>query len=332
VDLQLLQSISEYDALPEIGHACGHNLIAVSGLAVGLALQRVFQKHPNRGTIIVLGTPAEEGGGGKVELINKSVFDNVDVAMMCHPVIVHDVIYVQFLAMQELKVIYHGKNAHASAAPWEGVNALDAIVMAYNSISCLRQQILPTDRVHGVISEGGVKPNIIPDKTSGEFYLRSKDPKDLAVLKKKVINCFEGAALSTGCRLEINWVGHPYLNLLTNDLLSELYSSNAVSLGIKFLSKEQQLAIPSGSTDMGNVSQVVPSIHPLYAIPGEAVNHTRGFTQQAATPEAHQATWTAAKGLAMTALDLFFQPTLLQQVKSSFKPVLPLVVEGAHTV
>jgi len=309
--------LCEYDALPGIGHACGHNLIAISGLATGLALKETLGE--GHGTVVVLGSPAEEGGGGKIRLIEGGAFDGVDAAMMLHPT-PHDAAYMNVLAIDNIELEYHGKNAHAAAAPWEGVNALDAMILAFNAISAMRQQILPTDRVHGVITNGGVKPNIIPDYTSASFYVRSKNHSDLEKLRKKIVGCMEGVAVSTGCTVTIKTPEgyRPYSDMIASDALADAYTENAGSFGLRLPSKQQVLSGTGGSTDMGNVSYVVPSIHPVFGIPAKDGNHTPGFTDAAATPQAHEATIRAAKALAMTALDVFFQPDLLKAARAEF--------------
>jgi amidohydrolase len=310
-----LAVLSEYDALPGIGHACGHNLIAISGVAAGLALKEAL--GDGNGTIVVLGSPAEEGGGGKVEMIDAGAFESIDAALMLHPA-PGDGAWVNMNAIQALKVEFLGRNAHAAALPWQGLNALDALVQAYNGISMLRQQMTPDSRVHGVIRQGGEKPNIIPDYTLADFYVRAKNDEILNDLKERVLACFEGAAVATGCRLEYEWVGHPYSNLTTNDLMAESYVENIGALGKSMPTKVQSLAFGGASTDMGNVSHVVPSIHPMFGIHTKEGNHTAGFTGAAATSEAHAETLTASKAMAMTAVDLFTDPAMLESVKEEF--------------
>ena len=309
--------LCEYDALPGIGHACGHNLIAIAGAAAGLALKAALGE--GRGTVVVLGSPAEEGGGGKIALIERGAFADVDAAMMVHPT-PNDGAWAGVLAIQPLLVEYHGKHAHAAASPWEGVNALDALVLAYNAVSLLRQQMTPTSRVHGVIRRGGEQPNIIPDHTAAEFYLRAADDAELAGLKERVLACFSGAAQATGCRLEYQWVGRPYSNLITNAPLAQAYVANAKTLGKTLPPKDVTLRRgPVISTDMGNVSHVAPSIHPYFAIRTDGGIHTPEFAQAAATEEAHAETLTAAKALAMTALDLCLAPDLLASAREHFR-------------
>lgn len=309
----------EYDALPGIGHACGHNLIAISGLAAGLALKQALGE--GNGTVVVFGSPAEEGGGGKVYMIERGAFEGIDAAMMLHPSPM-DGAWMTSTARDTVAVDYHGKNAHAGAAPWEGINALDALVTAYNAISVLRQQIRPTDRIHGVFTKAGEKPNIIPDHTSAEFYVRSANMRDLAKLTERVVACFEAAALATGCRVDVRSIDKPYANLVQNNPMAEAYTANMGTLGLRLPTRqESQGGLGGASTDMGDVSYTVPSIHPSFAIPTDAVNHTPGFTASAATPQAHEATLRAAKALAMTAVDLFCNPEVLAAAKADFAAV-----------
>ena len=304
--------LCEYDALPKIGHACGHNLIAASGVAAGLGLQAAWEE--GRGTVLVLGTPAEEGGGGKIDLIERGAFAEVDAALMVHPGPV-DCLRPNVLAIQQMHVEYYGQSAHAAAYPWEGVNALDALVLAYNGIAALRQQLPPEVRVHGIITQGGAKPNIIPDHTAADFYVRAPNDIALESLHERVLACFRGAAEATGCRLEATTVGKPYSNLTTNEPLAEAYLANLRTLHPAY----REAAPMAVSTDMGNVSHVVPAIHPIFRIETEGGNHTPAFTTAAATPPAHAAMIGAATAMALTAIDLFTQPDLLAAVRQRFR-------------
>ena len=308
--------ICEYDALPEIGHACGHNLIAEAGVAAGLGVKAALESSgAPKGRVTVMGTPAEEGGGGKAYLIEKGAFDDVDLAMMVHPSS-STVTMPKYLAVAFLRITFTGKAAHAAAFPWEGVNALDAAVMAYNSISVLRQQMKPDWRVHGVITNGGTKPNIIPEKTVMDYMLRTPDRIDLKSLVAKVRSCFEAAALATGCQVDIKNTAPSYDNLLSNEVLARLFGENLKAHNVPF-SLNTRL---SGSTDMGNVSHTVPSIHPKYAIgTGKEAIHTRSFTQHTNTPASHHATLVLAKCMAHTCLDVLSSDTLLEEVKESFE-------------
>jgi len=257
-------------------------------------------------------------GGGKIDFLRAGVFSEVDIAMMCHPY-QFDSAYPRILALQELSVEFHGKEAHASVSPWEGVNALDAMVMAYNSISAMRQQFRFGDQVHGVITDGGVKPNIIPAFTSAYYYLRSTSAHNMPNLKEKVLNCFKAASLATGATLKFEWIDKPYDDMSTNSTLAELYVKNLADLGFIMPSIDEQRKIPGGSTDMGNVTYVVPGIHPSFGIPATNGNHTVEFAEAAASDESHMRTWRTAKALALTAIDVLYKPSLLQQIKDQFQ-------------
>ncbi|EDO45341.1 predicted protein [Nematostella vectensis] len=307
----------EYDALPLVGHACGHNLIAEAGVAASIGIKAAMDSvEEPLGNLLVAGTPAEESGGGKIQMLDSGCFSEVDFAMMVHPC-PFDVLQHSFLSCATLEVIYKGHAAHAAAFPSEGVNALDAAIMAYNNISTLRQQMKPAWRVHGIIVEGGVKPNIIPDRTKLEYSVRTEDDKDMETLKHKVMACFEGAAQATGCSLETSWK-EEYKTVKHNPKLVQLYQGNAESLGVKFLTKEEAATLGSGSTDMGNVSQVLPAIHPMYGIETKEVNHSHGFTAAAGTDVAHQKTLIAAKAMAMTTIDVICCPDTFAEMKRQF--------------
>jgi amidohydrolase len=310
--------ICEYDALPEIGHACGHNLIAKAGLGAGLGLKRVLEdcKDSLSGTVTIFGTPAEESGGGKVKMIEGGCFSDADVAMMVHPT-GFTALEPLVLSTKRFEITFIGKESHAAMCPWEGVNALDAAVMAYSSISVLRQQLKPDWRVHGIIVNGGAKPNIIPGKTVMLYQMRAKNDDELAILTEKVLACFKSAALATGCTLKIENYGVPYSNMTTNPEMATTFASYCNSLGFPMKDSPEATA-PMGSTDMGNVSHVVPSIHPCYAI-GTAVNHTREFTTVTNTPPAYEATLIMAKAMALTGVDILTNKDLLPKIQESFK-------------
>ncbi|XP_029982744.1 peptidase M20 domain-containing protein 2-like [Sphaeramia orbicularis] len=309
--------LCEYDALPGIGHACGHNLIAEVGAAAAVGLKGAVEKHtdlPVRVKITVLGTPAEEDIGGKIDLLNAGAFADIDVVFMAHPA-QQDASFLPCVALDGPIVKYHGKASHASAAPWEGVNALDAAVLAYNNLSVLRQQLKPEWRVHGVIKHGGLRPYIIPAYTELEFYLRTPLVKDLSDLKAKAEACFRAAATATGCQVEITYPNPAYYNILPNDTLAKLYENNGKALGIQFPKQPSKF---SGSTDFGNVSFVVPGIHPFFYIGTEAPNHTEEYTEAAGAEKAQLYTLRTAKALAMTAVDVVCCPDLLRRVREDF--------------
>ncbi|XP_076444595.1 xaa-Arg dipeptidase-like isoform X1 [Babylonia areolata] len=310
--------LCEYDALPGIGHACGHNLIAMLGIAASLGIQAALQapEFTGSGKLTVMGTPAEEGGGGKVALINKGAFSDVDLAMMAHPS-QFNLKKPIFLAMTEVTIRYHGKAAHAASHPWKGVNALDAAVMCYTNISHLRQQMHPAWRVHGVITKGGLKPNIIPDLTELHYYIRTPTDPEMLVLKDKVLGCVEAAAKASGCEFECEF-GMSYSSLVTNDVMATLYTENAQRVGIQQETELAKVLKAGGSTDMGNVSRVVPGLHPKFYIGTPASGHTPAFATQAKTEEAEHCSLVVAKALAMTAIDFFLKPSLVQQAKDMF--------------
>ncbi|KAM9777574.1 peptidase M20 domain-containing protein 2-like [Neosynchiropus ocellatus] len=310
--------LCEYDALPGIGHACGHNLIAEVGVAAALGLKAALENQKDPAVpvkITVLGTPAEEDIGGKVELLNVGAFADIDVVFMAHPAHA-DLSFEGAVAIQDVLVKYHGKATHASASPWDGVNALDAAVLAYNNLSVLRQQLKPDWRLHGIIKHGGVKPNIIPDYTELEYYLRTPLLTDLKELKAKVEACFRAAAAATGCQVEISYPGHAYSNILPNKTLTRLYEENAKSLAVCF---PEQPARFAGSTDFGNVSQLIPGIHPFFYIGAQVFNHTKEYNTAAGADKAQSYTLRVAKALAMTAVDVVSCPDLLKNVREDFR-------------
>nr|XP_054763398.1 xaa-Arg dipeptidase-like [Lytechinus pictus] len=309
--------ICEYDALPEIGHACGHNLIAECGAGAGLGIKAALELDDSLvGRVTVLGTPAEEGAGGKIDLINAGAFKNMDVAMMAHPY-AYTVPQPLHLSMLELTIHYTGLASHASAAPWRGLNALDAAVMCYSNISVMRQQFRPEWRVHGIFTNGGAKPNIIPEEAELLYYLRAPDSKQLGVLKEKIVGCARGAAVATGCEVEFKR-GCNYDNVIHNDALSFSFERHAESLGFSYPSERRREK--GGSTDMGNVSYVLPSIHPKFGIPTEAATHTPGFTKWAGLPGAQTPTLTQAKAIAMTGIDVIDPDTnLLKTAQEEFQ-------------
>ncbi|KAJ8008925.1 hypothetical protein DPEC_G00083480 [Dallia pectoralis] len=313
--------LCEYDALPGIGHACGHNLIAELGAAAAIGLKAVVESTPDFPVAVqvtVLGTPAEEDEGGKIDLIREGAFDGLDVVFMAHPS-QEDASWLPDMAVQSVKVRYHGKETHAAAYPWKGVNALDAAVLAYNSVSVLRQQLKPDWRIHGIISHGGVKPNIIPAYTELEYYLRAPARKDIPIFKAKAEMCFRSAAVATGCEVELEFARNVFHNVLRNPTLLRLYELNGEALGMEFTTDEEVLTNPSGSTDFGNVSFIVPGIHPYFYIGSNALNHTEKYTEAAGDHKAQFYTLRAAKALAMTALDVLLCPELLQMARNELK-------------
>jgi len=296
---------AEYDALPDVGHACGHNIIAASSVGAAIGLGAVADELDV--TVIVLGTPSEEGGGGKIDLINAGYFDDVHAAMMIHPwpgdagPVFSDRQLGACLAVDQFDVTFSGKEAHASAAPWEGVNALDAMTISQVAIGLLRQQLTPGDQVHLVILEGGSAANIIPHHVVARVMVRATTLDKLNVLRERVNKCFEAGALATGATMAMNLIGHTFSHMSTDVDIIKHYRSAAESLGRSFDADDRGAPIPTFSTDMANVSLVVPSIHPLLGITATgAVNHQPEFTAACVTSGADQAMIEGATALALT--------------------------------
>jgi len=309
--------LSEYDALPAIGHACGHNIIATTGLGAALALSRLNGALPGR--VRYLGTPAEEQGGGKELMAQEGAFDGLDAAMMVHPAGI-DLVTMPCICISEVRVTYTGRSAHASAIPHRGINALDALITAYQAIAQLRQHIQQTERIHGIITKGGDAPNIVPEKSQALFYVRAADATDLAPLKERVENCFRAGALATGCEVEIAWSKADYLDMKTSWPIAAAYEANAAKVGRDLFPLEKIPASTAGSTDMGNVSHRVPSIHPLIACaPQEVMIHNPEFTRWAGSELGDKACIDGAKLLAMTALDVLCDDTLRESAREEFK-------------
>jgi amidohydrolase len=305
----------EYDALPSIGHACGHNAIATAGAGAGAALAAVRESLPS-GRVQVIGTPAEEGGGGKVKLIKAGIFRDVDAAMMCHG-------WDQWILHQDLLGIvrvgfeFTGKAAHAAADPWEGQNALDAVIQTYNSVSMLRQQVKPSTRIHGIVTSGGAAPNIIPETAACLFYVRAADLDYLWSLYDRVVACAEGAAKATGTTLKvIDYRDTVYEPMKRNAPLLGAFKANLNAVGE---TEAPEVRDRLGSSDVGNVSQVIPCIQPLMKIaPFGTPIHSRDFEAAAIAPLALEGTLKAAKAMARTTYDLLADPTLLANAKADF--------------
>ena len=308
--------LAEYDALPGIGHSCGHNLIATAALGAALALSEV--RSGLAGSVRLLGTPAEEKGGGKELMIRAGAFDGVDAAMMIHPAGVN-LASMPCICVAEVRVEYHGRSAHASAMPHKGLNALDGLLLAYQAISNLRQHIQSTERIHGIVTDGGLAPNIVPEFTAGEFYVRAANAADLAALKPRVQACFEAGARASGCTVDVQWSGVDYLDLNTSWPLANSFKRNAEAIGRAFFPLEKMPAGASGSTDMGNVSYRVPSIHPmLAAAPPNVVIHNPEFAKWARSELGDKAALDGAKSLAMTAIDYLNDGTLQEDCRRAF--------------
>lgn len=293
--------MAEYDALPGLGHACGHNLISAISTGTAVGLSTVAEELSLQ--VEVFGTPAEEGGGGKIDLLERGAFDGLDLAMMAHPGPV-DVARAAPLAVAHWAVHFHGKAAHASAFPTEGRNAADAITIAQVAIGLLRQQLPSTARVHGVVLEAGTAPNAIPGTAHGRWYVRAADLAQLEEIEQQVRACFEAGALATGCLLEMELESKPYASFAHDDAADALYEQNALRLGRVFRPEHPGARMATASTDMGNVSQVVPSIHPYVGLDCYPVlNHQAEFADRTLGPVAEQALLDAAIALAWTAVD-----------------------------
>lgn len=300
--------LCEYDALPEVGHACGHNIIAAAGLGAALGAAAVVDALGGR--LVVMGTPAEEGGGGKIVMMDAGAFDDVDAAFMVHPADA-DLDSFWAIAIHELHVEYSGKAAHAAAAPEQGRNALDAAVLGYMNVAALRQHIGRSERIHGIITHGGDKPNVVPHRAAMQWYVRSGTAESLADLKPRVLAALEAGALATGCEMTAEWVNRPYDDLLTNGPLDGLYAANAAGLGRAVEPREQRPSF-MGSTDMGNVSHVVPSIHPMIkAAPDGVAIHTAEFATHAGGELGDAAVVDGALAMALTAVDVWADPDRL---------------------
>ncbi len=308
--------LAEYDALPEIGHACGHNLIATSALGAGLALAKIGENLPGR--IRLMGTPGEEGAGGKILMEREGAFEGVDAAMMMHPGFAN-LTNMPTVAAIQMEVIYHGRPSHSAALPEKGINALDGLILAYQSIAALRQHIKQKERIHGIITDGGQAPNIVPERAAGKFIVRAANADELEDLKKKVVNCFEAGALASGSRVEMHWNTFAYYDVRESKPLVEKFKLNAEVLGRKFTPIEE-LVSSGASTDMGNVSYVVPSIHPvLAASPMNCTIHHPDFTKYAGSEMGEAAAIDGAKALAMTTLDFLCDPQFQKIVKEHFE-------------
>ena len=291
----------EYDALPGVGHACGHNIIATSSLGAGAALTDVIDDLDIR--LTVLGTPAEEKGGGKIDLIEAGAFAEASASMLIHPS-GRNLADPRLLAAQGLTVEYHGRESHAAATPHVGINALDAFVHAYNGVSVLRQQFESGDRVHGVVEAGGTAPNVIPAYTRSNWIIRAETADRFEKLKEKVLACFESAARATGCRMDITPEGEPFMDLISDPVMTELFVANSVLVGRQMPTYEQTREKTYASSDMGNVSHVVPSIHPSIRIDTDAVNHQPEFATATVTPSGQQAIRDGALAMAYTIIDM----------------------------
>ena len=304
--------MAEYDALPQIGHACGHNIICTAAVGAAVAAKQALYKLSGR--IVVLGTPAEEMFGGKAIMAERGAFKDIDIAMIVHPA-TSNVASTRALACVTLEVEFFGKAAHAAALPEEGINALEALILSFNGINALRQHIRERARIHGIITKGGDAPNVVPAYTSGIFFVRAVDETYLEELKAKVLHCFQAAALATGAQLKYTWKDY-YAPLLTNATLAEVLAANMRAIG-----REPQ-PMPDrafGSSDVGNVSMLVPTIHPEVAIaPHNTSLHSVEFRAAAVSAEGDSGLIDGAKALALTVVDLLANPKTVAKIRKEF--------------
>lgn len=292
---------AEYDCLPGIGHACGHNIIAASAIGAAIGAREAAEDAGLK--LSVMGTPAEEGGGGKIIMLDRGGFDGVHAALMIHPSPA-DVMDPPIIAVSHFDVRYKGKEAHASSYPQQGINAADALTVAQVAIGLLRQHIRDTDRIHGIVTKGGDAPNIVPADTSAKYYVRAKTLSQLDEVKEKVLKCFEAGAVATGATLEVEDVEPPYSEMRHDPDLAQSYRRNAEGLGRAFVDAGPEMQRFAGSTDMGNVSLAIPSIHPMIGIASwPASNHQPEFTEHCATEAADRAVIDGAIAMAWTAID-----------------------------
>jgi len=305
--------LAEYDALPEIGHGCGHNIIATSAVGAAVASKSIIDQ--SGGSVVVLGAPAEEVFGGKIDMVKAGVFKEIDVAMIVHPGS-RNMVTIQALACSSLEVEFFGRSAHAAAQPHRGINALEAMILAFTAINSLRQHIKGEARIHGIITDGGEAPNVVPAHSAALFMIRAPDDDYLTELNDKVLNCFTGASIASGARLEYKWKDKTYAPMKNNATLAKLFSQNLESLGRRVEAFSPGFGF--GSTDMGNVSQVVPSIHPMIAIASpEVLIHTQEFAYAAASETGHEGLTDAARAIAMTVVDIL-QPGMLDKIRQEF--------------
>lgn len=314
-DGPVIAFLGEYDALPEVGHGCGHNLMCSSSAAAAVASARTLGRD-FAGELRFIGTPAEEAGNGKVTLIEAGIFRDVDVALQIHPSdrtsVVND-----FLALTEIGVQFHGVTAHASADPWLGKNALDALVTLYNSVSQWRQHLMPGERVHGIVTHGGAAPNIIPDETAGRFYVRTPIDANLDALISRFHAMADAAAAATGCTVTyVESATNRCRTMVNNPTLADLFRRHLERAGVADGPPDPN----TGSTDMANVSHEVPTIHPMLAIaPQGTPGHSREFSDYARGPNGDATLLVAARSLAATAVDLIRDPSLVQAAWDEFR-------------
>jgi amidohydrolase len=310
--------LCEYDALKGLGHACGHNLIGTAGMLAGWAVRQAFPDLP--GQLQVVGTPFEEGGGGKIIMVDQGVFNGVDAAMMFHPTSGESMVHRGGLACQELGITFHGKPSHAAAGPWNGVNALDALLQTFMNIGLLRQQLKPDARIHGIISKGGDAVNVIPELTQAEFLVRATQVEYLREVQEKVRNCARAGALATGCTVEFS-EGLLYANRINNMVMARRFQQYLEAQGVTVSEPDPRAGV--GSSDIGNVSRICPTIHPYVSIGPKGVNgHSPEFREAAGSPVGYEAMIHAAKAMAMLAVDLLAEEGVLEAATAEFREAM----------
>ena len=307
--------LTEYDALPDIGHACGHNLIAMMGTAAAIGVRAVMSELP--GALAAIGTPAEEGGGGKVALVRAGGFKDVDIAMMCHPSS-RTLSGRTSLASNRVDIEFTGKAAHAAAQPDKGINALDGVLQTFNNVNAMRQQLRPEARIHGIITSGGSAANIIPEYAMAKFSVRALDRRYQQEVLKRFIACAEGAATATGTKLKVTvHENSGYENMVPSQPLADRWTHHMRGLGQTVQPTQDDERM--GSTDMGNVSQIMPAIHPYIGVAHEGTpGHSTAFRDNAGTPGAHASALFAAKAMAQVTIDVLTDPSLLERARGEF--------------
>lgn len=307
--------LAEYDALPGIGHGCGHNIIAASSLGAALALGTVMENL--KGTLLLIGTPAEEGGGGKAILVDQGVMDGVDAAMLVHPS-ARTIVSRWSLASAGYRLKFYGQTAHAAATPDQGINALDALIQTFNSVNARRQHLPPDTRVHGIITQGGEAVNIVPDYAEGVFLVRARELENQEKMIEMLHQCAEASAMAMGARVEIEQNKIQYDPMKSNEVMAEIYRKHLGDMGLE----EEEVQGAGGSTDMGNVSQALPSLHPMMSLAeGDelVVGHTREFGEATLKPGGVRCLLASARALALTGLDMFLDPSLADQAWAEFR-------------
>jgi len=327
--------IAEYDALPDVGHGCGHNIIANAAIGAGIALARLGQQGLLPGKVVILGTPAEESAvanaGGKIPVLEHGYFDGVDAAIMIHPMTEDYIALKPSMVAYGIDFMFHGRAAHAASNPHTGINALDAVIQTFNNVGMLRQQVRSEARIHGVVTSGGGAPNVIPPYAACRFRIRSYDPVYAAELRRRVVACAEGAATATGARLEWQEYIKPYQSYVPNHALGALMRENMEAIGRDV--QDGPAREGGGSTDFGNVSHAIPSVYAYIGICGdEAGWHSREVAEATRTERGHDSLIAGAKTMAMTAIDLLTNPAAIASAKREHTAAMAPIREGLAKV